>query len=69
MECFEQSSAQVLWLPAKEDAARYELQLDILDSMGSDHVSRYDHPSGIASRVAQAVHPIVLKIIRSFIRS
>jgi hypothetical protein len=49
MECFEQSSAQVLWLPAKEDAARYKWHLNILDSMGSDHVSRYDHPSDIAS--------------------
>jgi hypothetical protein len=36
MECSEQSSAQVPSLPAKEDAARYELQLDILDSLGSD---------------------------------
>lgn len=59
MECFEQSSAQVLWLPAKEDAARYKLQLDILDSMGSDQVSCCKPPSGIATGAVQAGHPIV----------
>ena len=54
---------------AKEDAARYELQPDILDSMGSDQVSCCKPPSGIATELYRLGTPLFLEIICSFIGS
>jgi hypothetical protein len=69
MECFEQSSAQVLWLPAKEDANRYECSLIFWIRWAQIRYHVASLHQVLPLELYRLGAPLFLEIICSFIRS